>query len=122
MINKIAFTGREEMLTKMTKTAEEIAAEKFHEYTGVGKVFTKREIQAAEKAIKESQAADSFQRSAQAEKSKVNYTSPFAPTEPVSKPSISQVQDERNGFLYNVAHGKPEDIANNSGKGLDVLA
>ncbi len=122
MINKIAFTGREEMLTKMTKTAEEIAAEKFHEYTGVGKVFTKREIQAAEKAIKESQAADSFQRSAQAEKSKVNYTSPFAPTAPVVDNSISAAQDMQNGYLYNLAHGKPDNIAKQGNKDLDVLA
>ena len=122
MINKIAFTGREEMLTKIAKTAEEIATEKAHEYMGAGKVFSKNEIQAAEKAMKESKAADSFQRAADAEKSRVTYTSPFAPTDLVSKTSIYQVKDDRNGFFYNVAHGKPEDIANNSGKGLDVLA
>ena len=102
MINKINFTGRETMLTKGVKEV----ASKAHEYVGAGKVFSDSEIAAAKNLVKNAKIDKPLEKDV--------YTSPFAPTEEtaqvVSK-KAKRVQDETNGYLYNVAHGKPNNVA-----------
>ncbi len=73
MINGIAFTGREEMLTKRAKSASEIAVEKVHEYVGDGKIFDPEEIKAVTGKVNEIKNNIALTQH--------TYTSPFAPTE-----------------------------------------
>lgn len=95
MINKITFTGRETMLTKGVK---DDAAKKMHEYVGSGKIYTKEEIDLVQ----------TFCTPKSAPEVKAQYTSPYAL---VNKSDINTKESLQNGFLYNVAHGKPKDEA-----------
>ena len=67
MINKISFTGREEMLTKGIKQA----VDKTHEYLGEANIFSRKEVQAIEKKLNEAVHADTFTTAEH------TYTSPF---------------------------------------------
>lgn len=139
MISKISFTGRETMLTQGIKEV----ANKKPEYVGVGKIFSQKgmtdsftrssvandssdfvadgkiflqdEVKKTEKAVKEALSKDREKRLADDMKAEANveYTSPFAPTEDVQN-SHKKAQDTLNGFLYNVAHGKPNKVAKES--------
>lgn len=123
MINKINFTGRETMLTKGVKEV----ADKANEYVGTGKIYTNRKINtvlpqeyisaskifepddnrrivAMLNAIKEETKAETIS------KAEDLYTSPFAPIEH-SVTKDSKVKDETNSYFYNVAHGKPREVA-----------
>ena len=115
MISKISFTGKETMLTKSLKNASEATVDKMHEYLGAGKVFSKAEIAEVEALAKNAKQATEKT----AEKS--SYTSPFAPT---SEPEdmITKHQNELNGYLYNVAHGKPKNVAEETAKSIDLMA
>lgn len=134
MISKISFTGRETMLTQGIKEVSNKKAD----YVGTGKIFSQKadsfsrssladnnkdfvsegkiflqdEIKKIEKAIKDALSADHEKRLADDMKAeaKVEYTSPFAPTQ-VSVYSERKAQEKSNGFLYNVAHGKPSKVA-----------
>lgn len=115
MISKISFTGRETMLTKGFKNASEATVDKMHEYVGAGKVFSKNEIAEVEALTKNAKKASDVP----AEKS--SYTSPFAPTsEPEN--NVTKNQNELNGYLYNVAHGKPKNVAEANAKSIDLMA
>lgn len=134
MISKISFTGRETMLTQgvkevANKKAEYVSAGKIfsqkadtftrssvadnsEEFVGDGKIFIQDEIKKIEKAVKEALSSDKEKRLADDMKAeaKVEYTSPFAPTE-AAQNGEKKAQDKMNGFLYNVAHGKPSKVA-----------
>lgn len=57
MINKVTFTGREDMLTKGLKTAT-----KKYEYVNAGKIYTKAEKDAAQKLLVNINKIDNYQR------------------------------------------------------------
>ena len=91
MINKITFTGRETMLTRGIK---EDTAKIMHEYVGADKIYTEEQIDLVRRYCKPQKVQEI----------KPQYTSPFTLTEP---PAENKRTAARNGFLYNVAHGKP---------------
>lgn len=101
MINKVAFTGREDMLARRAKSAAEIAVDKAHEYVGAGKIYTSKEI---EKAKEVAHAAE-----AQLEKAnkptRTPYASPFATTGVANNGAKLDVND----YSYAVSHGAPSD-------------
>ena len=109
MIDKISFAGRETMLTKGVKEV----ASKATEYVGAGKVYTAKEIAKAEELVKNAQISKTVEKDI--------YTSPFAPTQS-SVGDIEKVRNNENGYLYNVAHGKPEEVASEGATKLDILA
>lgn len=117
MLNKINFTGRETMLTKGVK---EVAA-KANEYVGAGKVYADNKIATAPRQgyVSASKIFDyddkyriptQFEESANISKAEDLYTSPFSPIKN-SVAKDKKVQEETNGYLYNVAHGKPDYVA-----------
>ena len=109
MINKISFAGRETMLTKGVKEV----ASKATEYVGAGKVYTAKEIAKAEDLVRNAKINKPLKKDI--------YTSPFAPTQ-TSIGEVEKVRNNENGYLYNVAHGKPEEVASDSVAKLDLLA
>ena len=116
MINNVSFAGRETMLTKGVKEV----ASKAHEYVGTGKMYSPEEINVIERMINRAQNEDSISRVA-AESAEARYTSPFAPTH-AKQGKMAQAADEKNGYLYNVAHGKPEEVAEEGVSKTSVLA
>ena len=117
MLNKINFTGRETMLTKGVK---EVAA-KANEYVGAGKVYANNKIATEPRQgyVSASKIFDyddkyriptQFEESVNISKAEDLYTSPFSPIKN-SVAKDKKVQEETNGYLYNVAHGKPSGIA-----------
>lgn len=116
MISKITFTGREEMLTKGLKSA----AKKSYEYVGAGKVFAPKEVEAVDKKINSDKVlshlmGDYFEPSAE----QVKYVSPYAPT--ASHDAEKSLQVLQDNFSYAVAHGKPEGVAKEAIKSINVL-
>ncbi|MBO8431290.1 hypothetical protein IAC76_07875 [Spirochaetes bacterium] len=94
MINKIAFTGRETMLTKGIENGIEKGAKTIHEYIGADKIFDN--VKASELGIKKDSA----------------YTSPFLPTG-------IEVKSDRNLFeqisdLVNAVKAKNQPAAKTS--------
>lgn len=101
MINKIAFTGREDMVARRAKSAAEIAVDKAHEYVGAGKIYSKSEIAKAKEVA----------HAAEAQLEKINkptrtaYASPFATTGATTNGAKLDVND----YSYAVSHGAPSD-------------
>ena len=114
MLNKITFTGRETMLTNGVK---EDTVKKLHEYVGSGKIYTKEEIEKVQK----------FCTPKNPPEKKAQYSSPYAL---VNESDIQAKESARNGFSYNVAHGKPADeaqrifneVEEKSAKSLNLMA
>jgi len=96
-INKITFTGREEMLTKGWNKG----LRKSYDYVSAGKIFEKKE--AAEKGI---HAADTIRVEVQ---NRI-YTSPFAITGDTFIVSPAR-EMERESLSYAISHGKPKSAA-----------
>lgn len=104
MINKISFTGRETMLTKGIK---EDTVKKLHEYVGAGKIYTEDEIELVRK----------YSKPQKIKEAKAEYTSPFAPTENIVETNNKEAA--KNGYLYNLAHGKPPKEAEQTAAEVD---
>lgn len=120
MINNVSFAGRETMLTKGVKSSAEKLVDKAHEYVGAGKIYGQNEIDVVENLVNRAQTKDSVVRVAE-ESAEARYTSPFAPTH-VDQGDLSKVTEEKNGYLYNVAHGKPQEVAEEGASMKSVLA
>ena len=69
MISNVSFNGRETMLTGPAKKAADHASD----FVGIGKIFSKSEIQEAQTKMEIAKLADSQKR-----QNKNTYTSPFA--------------------------------------------
>jgi len=95
MINKITFTGREEMLT--AGLAKGI--KKSYEYVGAGKIYGQKEIDSAAKAMKEN---------AQAIVPTCKYTSPFDVIKKDNSAAITALkQANALNLSYASSHGNP---------------
>lgn len=101
MINKIAFTGREDMLARRARSAAEVAVDKAHEYVSAGKIYSKAEIAKA----KESALAAEAQLEKINKPIRTQYTSPFATTGAANNGDKLDIND----YSYAVSHGAPSD-------------
>ena len=101
MINKINFTGREEMLVKIGKKAEQKT-----DFFSESKMLTKEEWENVDKFIK-SKKSKKIEKPANAE-----YSNPFASCK---KESTNSVETD-NGYLYAIEHGASEDVAKENAK------
>lgn len=101
MINKIAFTGREDMLARRARSAAEITVDKAHEYVSAGKVYSKAEIAKA----KETALAVEAQLEKINKPTRTPYASPFATTGNIG----SGTKLDLNDYSYAVSHGAPSD-------------
>jgi len=111
MINKITFTGREEMLTAGLEKAAKKAMDKAHEYVGPGKVFenapsTVQAIMAARTA--EQRGLDSL------------YFSPCAQIQDRAM-AIKKAFVDGDSFSYAISHGTPTDVAKEGGSKLTAI-
>lgn len=93
MINKINFTGREEMLVKIGKKAEKEA-----DFFSESKIFTKEEWEKVDKFVKSKK---------NVEPAETSYSSPFASFEIKPKQNV----ESDAGYLYAIEHGTTEDVA-----------
>ncbi len=114
MINNIAFTGRETMLTKGIEKGIEKGTATINKYTGAGKIYTTKEIAEAEQQVQNALAKDAEKRLAHpATNPEDLYTSPFNPTG-----MGSAAKAENYGESYALAHGTPKNAIHK----VDVLA
>lgn len=95
MINNVAFTGREEMLT--AGLAKGI--KKSYEYIGAGKVFSGKEIESGQQMMRNAEPPRIV---------KGNYTSPFD-INPRTETTIDQTTV--NNRAYALSHGNPKEMA-----------
>lgn len=114
MINKIAFTGRETMLTKSIEKGIEKGTATVTKYTSAGKIYSPKEIAEAEQQVQNALAKDTEKRLAHpATNPEDLYTSPFNPTG-----MGSAAKAENYGESYALAHGTPKSAINK----IDILA
>jgi len=95
MIDNVAFTGREEMLTAGLSKG----IRKSYEYLGAGKIFSKKEIEAGQQRMS---------RVGLPHAVKVNYTSPYD-INPKTETAIEETA--ANNRAYALSHGNPKEIA-----------
>lgn len=86
MINNVAFTGREAMLGTPVKKAAKTIAEQFDNvYTGIGKNYTKAEIEQAKILVKNAKSLDNKSTMAERIASYEAAHQPIVIQEPVAK-------------------------------------
>lgn len=93
MINKIGFTGREGLLVKIGKKAEQNP-----EFFSESKILTKEEWESIDKFVKSKK---------NVEPAETSYSSPFASFEINPKKNV----ESDNGYLYALEHGTTEEVA-----------
>ena len=114
MINKIAFTGRETMLTKGIEKGIEKGTATVTKYTSAGKIYSPKEIAEAEHTVQEALAKDANEKLLHpATNPQDLYTSPFKPTG-----MEAAAKEESLGESYAHAHGTPKSAINK----IDILA
>ncbi len=114
MINKITFTGRETMLTK----GLEKGASKVHEYVSAGKIYPKA---IADNMEKESAALrlNTLLEDCFSSKAAELYSSPFAITAKTG--TTLKAQAVADNYSYAVAHGKPQQVAEEASKRINFF-
>lgn len=114
MINKVTFTGRETMLTN----GIEKGINKAHEYVSASKIYPKSVVTSVEKEIAESKFFNTAM-DVLTQKPEDRYFGPFAI---MSRPSATlEAQTMADNFSYAVAHGKPEQIAEDASRHINFF-
>lgn len=114
-VTRIAFTGRETMLTKGINEA----ASKTQDFVKASKIFSPAEVKAVEAEIAKAKESDfTLKFIDEAFNSQSTYTSPFAPT--AAKKEADMTQAQKNNFNWLLSHGTPAEEAEAASMHIDI--